>query len=436
MNQAISELRLSPLDKITVLLKQQYIWICLFLCVVSIMGFWPGFMSMDSNSLLHQAQNHYYKEGHSPILGYLWHWLLFIFPYKGSGLLVVNQLLLWGAVFFGGQSFKKPIWKIYYLLLPFLPHFLLYSGFIWKDVFFSQGYLCIAMFFANKMIKNESIKPYQWAIILFGVIVFTGAKYQARFALPFLVLLGAFTINRKTLKLNLLLAAGITLSLVSISDTINDKLVGQQHQTHFWQFVKIYDLAGISVYADENVVPRFLWGKDNVEVSDIQGKYTFLWEPLIRESDSPLKETQSDVERQALRMTWFKAVFQHPWSYLKHRFQVWKGNLFINPLGNFFDEKFGHLVWSRVVKPFGYLTCFAILLPLLLFQIVTNVRWIKKSNLSPSIFFNLLSLSVLSALFVFSLSSTPRYIFFTNCFFWFGVPFWFKAWQDNKKERA
>lgn len=435
MSTLAPSLPMNVFNKALEIIDRYFLHICIGLCLLSILSFWPGLMSLDSNSLLEQAQNQYYKEGHSPILAYLWHWLLLAFPNKGSGILVVNQLMLWGSVFLGGQALKDSKWKGYFLLLPFLPHFFLYSGFIWKDVFFTQGYLFVAMYFAYKMVNNEPVKPVQLLLICLALIVFTGAKYQARFALPFLVTFGLFAWQKKSALLNIFLAIILSIGVTLTADAVNEKLVGEHHQTHFWQFVKIYDLAGISVFSNDNVIPEFLWKQSRVTVEDIEKKYTFLWEPLIRLEDSPLNETRSDNERTALKTAWFKAVAKHPMGYLQHRFQVWKGNLVINPLGNFFDEKFGHIPLAMAVKPLGYLTCFAILLPILLMQIFTNCLWKKKIGVTPSIFMSLLSLSVLSALFIFSLSSTPRYVFFTNSFFWFGLPFWVMAWQCQRKKR-
>lgn len=113
--------------------------------------FYPGFMSPDTLSQLHQAMTGSFADWHPPFMAFLWRHL--IGPFGISSMLLLQLVLLW-ITFFGLSVFvyqKTHSIRYAALLLaaPFLPNILSISGVVWKDIFVAGflGVACMLIFF-------------------------------------------------------------------------------------------------------------------------------------------------------------------------------------------------------------------------------------------------------------------------------------------------
>tara|TARA_R110002050_G_scaffold54754_3_gene123884 strand:- start:7349 stop:8047 length:699 start_codon:yes stop_codon:yes gene_type:complete len=161
------------------------LFIGLFIFHVSL--FFPGLLSSDSLSIYSEALKNNYSLHHPPFMALTWHFLNMI--YEGPALMYLfNLVLLWSAIYIlCFKIFNETYIKLSCLALPFIPHILVYSGWIWKDILFSYGYILIAVNLALKTIKNEKLGWKNISILTLSLIYFTEVKYQAQFVLPFVL---------------------------------------------------------------------------------------------------------------------------------------------------------------------------------------------------------------------------------------------------------
>ena len=352
------------------------ILILLALFGLYMLKFWPGQLTADSGSVFAQMLSGSFDDHHPPLFGYLWMFLHKIWP--GQGLMFAFQIsLLWVTAYYL-TTIIGPRWPILFgLFFPLYPGLFAYNLFIWKDIHFTNVFAFTAAFLTYKQLKCQKLNLLQ--LISFISLLFYGAsvKYQARFILPIMITwisLHQFWIlnpNRKKTSLIFISIIGLALgvSLSQSLDRVNRLIVPQTTTSHAWELVKIFDLAGMSIQADQLLVPKFLLKDPNkISLSEIEHEdnaldvgpeqdldaikehvkkhgyddtfylnvmrrhYDLLWEPLVVYKTSPLGRTNNDEQRKELRKVWHQSVKDHPIAYLKHRFRLWSYLLHQNSL--------------------------------------------------------------------------------------------------------
>lgn len=229
-----------------------------------------------------------------------------------------------------------------------MPQIAVHGRITGKDVIFTFGYGFLAMFLAYVTTHNKKISLIQILGFFISVIYFTAVKFQAQFILPILLLWFFYIVIRKstiTYKKSMVILASVvtSFSIATTIDSINHYLVTEKGSGshHSWQYVKIFDLSGMSIYSDKILLPDFLLRHPEISVKDIHNKYEIAWEPLIVYEDSPLRATQSEKERDLLLNTWWKEVFNHPISYIQHRGKLWFREFFLASCAKGWLEEIG-----------------------------------------------------------------------------------------------
>ncbi|UNM05675.1 MAG: hypothetical protein H6925_03930 [Holosporaceae bacterium] len=420
-------------------------WILFFgLLLACLFVFYPGQLSPDSLSIYAQAQAHQYSDHHPPLMGYLWHYLDLIV--KGPLLMyLINLGLIWSALYilafkiFTAQ--KNKLLHYYVLCIPLIPHVACYAGFVWKDLIFAYGYGLISVYLALKTMKEEPIS--RKASFLLGCLLFyaTAVKYQAQFILP--LVMGWYTYVQSRFKVGPTLLKAVPLSalfIILIHHT-NQHLVTNQGQgsSNSWKYVKIYDLAGMSVRAQTVLIPT-AFHKKAVTVADVESAYSFEWEPLITGPNAPFRAPITDAELKIIQSTWWQAVRAHPTLYIAHRWSIWKkGILFGVPGKAWLDQKLGKDNFiSTYLVPLGILTAYVFILPFQLLFFVLGMRGLRHAHTRGAartlLFMGSMGAMLLCVLLIFSLAAVPRYIYFTNYLFMLSVPFAFLNHQARKPE--
>ncbi len=417
---------------------------CLILGIIALHVFmhFPACLRLDSASMYADAVNLHYVDYWPPLTLLLWHFLNHI--KEGADLmLLLNFAMLWGASLIGHKLFKEKKIAYWFIAIPFVPAIFLDSGEILKDTIFSFGYLFICMVLAYKTLKDQKLRLWHTVLILAGVFYYSMVKIQAQFIFPFmiawLVLLQprSFVKNSTDFISKFLLFIGLVFGISFGMNQCNNALVEKKNDKHYWQYVKIYDLAGMSVFAQKMYVPDFLLKNPNITVKDIENHYDYLWEPLIRYDHSPLISTRNEQDRENLLGTWKKCVKQDPISYLKHRFRLW----FKIMVGS--AAKGAYITWADSsptllrFAPIFSIFAFMPLFPIFLYFWWLGLRRFKKDNHAiPLFMLSSMGLSLIFVLFVCSLASAARYIYFSWCCFMFAIPFAYITWinlKNNKK---
>lgn len=410
--------------------KSHFPFFCVFLVVFFV--FTPGLMSPDSKGLYAQAVAHKYNDIQAPLMAYLWHYLDLIYP--GPLLMfVMNLFMLGGTVYILSHKLfvkEKNPWLHYYcILIPFIPHIVSYLGFVWKDLVFTFSYGVLAAYLSYLTIQKRQFSKLGVVGFFLLLIYGTSVKYQAQFILPIILLWFFMVETRFCLKrslLGMIPAVVAVLGLIMVLErAVIDEKTGTQN---FGQHKMIYDLAGISLFSGQIVVPQMLH-KRALTLADLEKKYTLAWEPLVVESDSPLRAAQTETELKLLRSAWLKEMRTRPAAYLRHRLHIWtRGILLGVPGQKWVDQRLGknNFVSTHLV-PLGTLMRYVFLLPFQILFFVLGIWGLRRQRPRPYaqslLFLSAMGVTLLGVLFFFSLAAVPRYIYFTNFMSMLSVPF-------------
>lgn len=397
--------------------------------VVYIFAFFPTSLELDAASMYQDAVHLRYVDYWPPLTLMVWHALSRV-QEGGDLMLLMNLLFFWGAYLMGFSLFRGKRLAYIFPLIPFVPSIFLDADSLLKDTFFSFGYMFLSMILAHYTMKGRVLKPLPSVLLLLGIFYFSMIKVQAAFIFPFMVLWVVWLWPPLTFRcipsgvikgaMVLVLSLGLFVGMRAC----NKALVQPSGNAHFWQYVKIYDLAGMSVQSQKMYVPTFLLKHQQVTVKDIEDHYEYLWEPLIRYEHSPLVQTQSDEERVLLRRAWRDAIYADPLAYMKHRLKIWFKILSGSALKGAYVKYVGEspflLKFAFLFSAFSFLP----LLPFFLYFLMVSVRDLRKRREAlPAFILSAMGLMLISVLFVCSLAAAGRYIYFSWCCFMFALPF-------------
>jgi hypothetical protein len=293
-----------------------------FAAVILLFGFslyvhWPGLMSSDSVLQLLQAKLGRYTDWHPPLMSFWWRALNHIY-FGPAGLLVFHNVLFFTGLylFIRASGFKMRERLLAMMILTFMPSVMTQLGVIWKDT----GLSCSFMLAAALLFSKPGRAPLFLSVALAALFYGTGVRHNAFFALVPLAYWMArvwreqYNVPISAPLLTLALASGIWLS----GNRLNHALVTQwEHPSMQLYF---YDLAGISVYEKKNVYPEGLTRRP-VTLEQIQEAYSprMTTQKLFFEPRTDLP----DFDR-SLRRAWLAQIFRHPYSYLRHRLNVFQ----------------------------------------------------------------------------------------------------------------
>lgn len=386
---------------------------------------WPGIISLDASLQYSQAVSGIYADANPPMMAFVWRYFNMIYP--GPGLMFLLQTgLLYGSIWLILKSservipFKKhPFFLLGIFFISLIPQVFLYSFEILKDLPFSFSFLMIAAILCRATTIN---KPLSWINILIIIILLIygiGVKYQAQFCA--VILLGwIFFLQSKFYSKFRALGQVFLIGIFAYGSAIglHKTLVPNAQSDHFWERVKLFDLAALSISQDKDLIPD----------SNKTHLYTFstakekfkpnIVDPLM----SILKHSPSEELRDHLWNTWAKEVLNHPFYYLKHR----ATNLAYLLLGRLqFDwvqSKVEHTFKiSLADKPFiknildlfGFIFLSQIwLFVFACFYLYLGLRYFRMSPCAQILLgFNSLGLSIAGLIFFLSMASCPRYTY-------------------------
>jgi len=405
--------------------------------------FWPGYMSPDSIGQFNQSLANNYSDHHPPMMSFCWK--MFNYIYTGSQVYFLFQLLLLFSSVCIFQTIVKESWlKFAIALLPFVPNVAAYSGAIWKDISFAYAFLLAGMLLTKSNILSQKLTLPKIILILLLLIYGVGVKYQAQFVLPVMGLWLGLTLTDSKLNVKaILIGVATTIFVIFFVFLFNKSLVHVEKEQHAWQMVKLYDLAGISVRVGKNLLPEFVTSQENFSMDSVKKLYSpERVDELMKDwyPGAPLSRAKDEKERNLLWSTWMSAVVHHPIAYFSHRFSLWFNMVSkspiksVNQLSNFDNvpakTKFvlrhvGDTFFSLIRE----LSRFVLMLPFVFAYLFWGGYLYKKN--SPYglalLMMNLAGLSLLLALFIFSMAADLRYIYLSTCFLFFSHPIAFLA---------
>ena len=293
-------------------------WAVSVLWALELFTFWPGVLRVDSLDQLNQALAHSFSDHHPPLMALYWSLLNKIYP--GPGLMLGTHLLLfWGSIYHFARSLDHKGLQLSYFIIGMSPPLLMFHPFILKDIGFAHSYFFVISCLAYYTLKQKS--PSLVSLIGLLLILFygTAVKFQAVFILPLLTFWLGYSLQQNYKKAALV---GISLFVVFYGaiSLFNARVATSSHS---WQYVKLYDLAGISLCAGQNYFPTFVIDHPGFSSQRLKELYNISRVDDLAFIPNPvLIKGKDEQQSQELWQYWFKTILNHPLAYLKHRFSI------------------------------------------------------------------------------------------------------------------
>lgn len=301
--------------------------------ILSIFIFWPGQISPDSIIQLREAITGVYGDHHPPVMAVIWRYLLTIFPYT-SGLLIFHLSLLYSSCLIFYKAFERLWLKYIYLAYPIFPPILFYSSMIWKDVGFAFSFLFAAASVTYFAMHRKKPTLLQIGVILLVLFYGSAVKFQAIYCTPFLLAALCYTYNNFKFNLKTVVLTGVSYAVMLTSlNAFNNYFVPTNKKSGSWKFVKIYDLAGMSMQLNKPLFPEYILTSKNFSFDVVKERFNYeRVDDIVFFEDSPIPRVEEEKDRAALLELWRRSVIKHPLAYLKHRYKNWHRILFTKPL--------------------------------------------------------------------------------------------------------
>jgi len=290
--------------------------LCLSLCGIVILLFFPGLMTNDSILQLAQAQSHIYEDAHPPLMSFLWQGFNH-FYFGPAGMLVFHTTMFFLGLFLLVTA--QP-WPVYFrvsviLLVTGWPAIFTQLGVIWKDVGLSASFLLGCGLLANRR-RYPIVAMAAVGLFFYGI----GIRHNAwPAALPLLyIVVWNWTAPPKQGIKTIGAACVLCGFLLGLQGMITSHLVSQR--AHFGQAVLLHDLTAISAWTGASVVPaQFL--RPGKGIHDLENAYR----PGNADPLRPvLLFSRDERSLSFLEKTWFAQILRHPDIYLKHRWMGFK----------------------------------------------------------------------------------------------------------------
>lgn len=289
--------------------------------LISILTFFPGWMSPDSINQYLDSKKNIYSDWH-PILMAIW-WRQLNFIYEGPGLFLIQNLLLyWTSLLLLTLAFDKIFGfrAILFLLVGFWPGLLFPLGMIWKDIVFAVSVIFVWAIFWKNYTYKDSFNNFQRVIIVVLLLFAYGVKINGLVLIPIMFYvwftLEQLFINKWIKKSFVAIVATSLIVIINMFITYSNNVV----KTHPFQYVQTYDLLAISVATNKNLLPNYI----NEKISNINYKLKELYfvggnNVLFYNTVGNLKTLEkSDLNE--LNHRWFSSILKYPKEYFIHRY--------------------------------------------------------------------------------------------------------------------
>lgn len=424
---------------------------CLF--VANTLAFWPGFIQQDSMGQYQQAVTMQFSDHHPPMMSLIWHYLDLI--HHGEGLMFgLQMVMLYGSMAIllltldhMLRTKQKQFLCIIPILIPIYPQVLIYSCNIVKDTQYAFAFLLAASILAFYTIRY--FRPSLLVIygLLFLMIYGAAVKYQGKFCVIVLAFWLAHVLYLRN-KLRVKIIGGLliyALLLFSIT-SINNFLVPQQSKNYSWEFVKLYDLAALSISTNTDLIPAF--NKTNsFTFEKLQTRFTYpVVDPYIYSNDNILMITKEPANMQVLYNTWLRNILQHPIYYFKHRAINISYALLSRPGFDYALRWLGKIPETSPLRNMAYDVTgglFYIFMSHLLvitlgtvYFILALMSW-KLSKAAPVLLgLTAIALLMVGLLFFMSMAGVPRYTYISIVMVHAAHIFAYKCFMDRKRTLA
>lgn len=302
-------------------------WYAAFLGIgLTLLLFYPGYMSMDSAYQWWQARHASYDPVHPPLMSMIWHFCDQIVSGPG-GMFILQIVLIWTALAAFASALKLSLWQkfLLVLLLGFWPPLFGLSLHIWKDLWTMQAFAWAVAFLVMDL-KTASKKFRVLALLslcfacVFRLNAITGV-------LPFVFWIAHRESDNSAARKSLLWKSSVTLVLAvlvfAFSKLPNLDSRVKENDT-LWSVVTLWDASAVSLSEGKLIIPEEL--KDpSLSLQDLQLHFNDYTNTTIYETgklkhgfDGPYSPEQ---KKALVHLAWSLPA-EHSDAYFRHRFRL------------------------------------------------------------------------------------------------------------------
>lgn len=320
------------------------------LIAIIVLGNFPGYMTLDSTSQLHQARTMILNDGHPPAMALIWSLLDKIVPGPVLMLFLNAIIHVWGvwlmsAIFVAP---RKRYWLTALTIL-FIPTYFT-IGVIWKDTLMN-GFLLLAaggivQLVLGAIFKENLFSSLRW-LLLIVVALFLAISQRHNAPAGAVVLLcpvvlvflnrlrkqkhvksvagqddaitSALDLNWWKILITALLSVVTVIVLFLSSVSFFDRFV--THHRNFWQVLAFYDLAAISTQIDENILPADIYPEADLEL--LKKHYSPYSVLSLTKYSGFFYYITDEAALEKLSAAWKGAIMEHPTAYFSHRKSIY-----------------------------------------------------------------------------------------------------------------
>lgn len=296
-----------------------------------VVAFWPGVGTYEVLQFAQQRKLPIMNDWKSPFIAGIY-WLSEDLFQSTGPVLLVQQALFWsGLALLVLNTLKGSFSRIiFFLCVAIFPPLWITQILLWKEAW-TLSCLSFSIGAAFAYLRNGRVF-YGIAAVLAAIILATTRHNAILLTLPtFYVAAQKFadqtTKTTRIQRRGIMAAACITLLVVTLGFTWAVNKTGKQ-RCHIWHQILLWDLAAMSVIEDQMLIPvTFRKAGEDGSLDRIRSHFThYNSDPLFFYERSPLKlygtAWSGCPERPPLKMllkSWYKTVFNHPGTYLRHR---------------------------------------------------------------------------------------------------------------------
>lgn len=434
----------------------------IFLIIFEFLVFYPGLLHPDTAYQYTQAMRGEISSHLPPILTILWK-ILFIFSKKPSTMLLLQLALLWGSVYNFSKAFedKHHRFSYFFFLLPFIPIILAYSFYLVKDVLFASSFLFLFSAFIKISIRKENLNIPYFLFLIVILLLAVGSKFIGFYLLIIPSIWLAKIIKEQSNFIYsrfILLNSFIIFVFIFIAlNLLNSLVVNNKNEDNSWQYIKLFDLAGISVNTGEIIFPSYVKNSDIFNEEKMKKVY-LKWGNLAADrlvfqshkDDYTLIRTNDKNYLRKLKICWLKAVVNHPLAYFQHRYFMWKTLItrshtwqLIKEFGFYYphlDKYYPikknevNLFLRKYIMQFVNYSVCIIWIPFMLIYFLFGLMDYKKYKDNTSFSLMMLNFTALFLLFIVffcSMASEARYIYLSLLMVHFSHPIFLMKIKDK-----
>jgi hypothetical protein len=289
---------------------------------LTLLVFYPGVMTYDAKYVFEDIGKSVLGDWQSPAMTVLWRVINPLAPGAGSMfLLIVTAYWLSFATLAFALARRSVFLAVLLPLLALTPPAFVFAGILWRDVLFSVTWL-LAGSLAFVAVERAaaarlSLQALALALCSFGVLLRPNALIAAPLLAAYTIWPGQFGWKRTAILFVPAMAA-----FFGLVQVIYYGALGATRQ-HPLQSIMVFDLGGISHFAQENMFP-VRWNEvEKRLVLNVCYKPTE-WD--IYWTRTPCQFVMQKLEKEeklfgtpAVTSAWVSAIAHHPVAYLEHR---------------------------------------------------------------------------------------------------------------------